>query len=56
MENKSSIGDSAMDEAMVNFNIQMTHRITLNSFTSIKQLQSKRGPTTVVHWRISPAV
>lgn len=56
MENKSSTGDAATDKAMVKFNIQMTHRIPLNSLTSIKQLQNERGPTTVVCWKMNPAV
>lgn len=31
-----------MDKAMVNFNIEMTHHIPLNSLTSTKQLQNER--------------
>lgn len=45
-----------MDKAMVNFNIQMTRHIFPHSLTSVKQLQNKRGPTTVMCWRMSPAV
>lgn len=45
-----------MDKAMVNFNIEMTHHIPLNSLTSTKKLQNKRGPTTIICWRMSPAV